>query len=240
MNKKVSFIVPTYNEGENILQSIKKLLSWVEKYNYEIIIVDDSTDDTFNLINRYIKQNEIANLKIIQGARNGKGAAVKVGILESTGDIVFYLDADMLIPLVQIDVFISEIINNNYDIVIGKRLLNRKGRSPLRYILSICLFLLQRILIFNSTFFYDTQCGFKAFKKEAVMQLVRRQQINGGMFDIELLYMALVLKMRINQIEVSPEPENRVSRISLFKCFYDAPIDLLRIKINNFLLKYKD
>ncbi len=239
MNQKVSFIIPTYNESTHIRDILDKFIAWCSKYNYEIVIVDDSNDETVEVISQYTREKKLNTVKLIKGARKGKGNAIKIGLSEATGEIIFYLDADLVIPLENIDVFISEINNNNVDVVIGKRLLRFKHRNIFRLILSVGLFLIQRLFIFNSSFFYDTQCGFKAFTNMAAKKIAPKQTVNGGMFDVEILYIARLLDLKISQIQIIPGPELRETKIRLLSCLIKDPIDLLKIKINSLLGKYK-
>ena len=93
--------------------------------------------------------------------------------------------------------------------------------------------------MFQSLFFNDTQCGFKAFKGRVLRSFAQKQTVHGGMFDIEYLYMARFNKLRIGKVSVVPLPEIRTSRINLWRClFYDA-VDLVSIKIRGMMGYYK-
>ncbi len=233
----ISFVIPTFNEASHIVDSLEKLIKFISKYNHEIIIVDDGKDNTFELINDF-KKKSLNEIKIIKGNRKGKGAGVKLGLLEAKGEIVFYLDSDLTIPLENIDIFIEEIRNSNYDIVIGKRILSLKDKSFARIIFSLILLIIGRLFVFHSNYFYDTQCGFKAFKRDSVKKLISKQQVDGGMFDLELMYIAKLHSMKISQIVVTPLPEIRKSVLRLGVCMWKDPLDLFFIKVNRIIGRY--
>ena len=237
----ISIIIPCFNEGKNVITMTERITAALAHttYQYEILFIDDSKDNTFELIAKYINEKSLkSRIKTIRGKGIGKGAAVKAGIQEASGEIIFYLDSDLTIPLNNIDIFIEEIKRTNSDGVIGRRILSKKGKSLIRYIFSLALLILGRSFIFHSNYFYDTQCGFKVFKKESIKKLTSKQCVNDGMFDLELLYIAKLYNMQISQITVTPLPEIRKSVLQLGKCVWKDPLDLLAIKVNRLLGKY--
>jgi len=105
-------------------------------------------------------------------------------------------------------------------------------RNVARLILSAGLFVAQRVFVFQSARFFDTQCGFKAFRRDAARRLATLQTVDGGMYDIEYLYIAVKNGMRIAQVPVPPMPEVRSSRIRVLRCLVTDPLALLRVKWN--------
>src|SRR5439155_5907210 len=99
-----------------------------------------------------------------------------------------------------------------------------------RFVLSIGLFLAQRLLIFQRARFSDTQCGVKAYRRAAARRLAELQTVDGGMYDIEYLYVAVLNGLRIASVGVTPWPETRATRLRILRCLYTDPVRLLRMK----------
>ncbi len=231
----VSLIIPTYNEAD-VCKRLDHLACYLKEHSYEIIIVDDSNEECFALLDKYCA--ETAKFTLIRGSKKGKGAAIRLAAGYATGDITFYIDSDLTIPLSNIEKFITKIRDEDYDVVMAERPLNRGFRSFYRYFLSAILYVLVRVFVFNSNFYHDTQCGFKAFKTPFFKRMLENQRIKSGMFDVEYLYMALINKAKIFKITVSCLPETRPSRIHFLKCIWYDPVSLLKIKINGMLGRY--
>src|SRR5262249_33710058 len=124
------------------------------------------------------------------------------------------------------------------DGVIAERPFDRNLANPLRYVLSRGLFLLQRAFVFQSSEFLDTQCGFKAFRGDVIRSIASRQIVDGGMYDIEYLYMAVLDGRHIARQPVVPNPETRPSKIRVWKCLFTDPYDLLRVKATGVAGRY--
>jgi dolichyl-phosphate beta-glucosyltransferase len=235
----ISFIIPTCCDSR-IYSSIEKMMKIFKELNGEIIIVDDSAPETFEAICSQMKKEYGNKVKVIKGDKQGKGSAVKKGVLAASGEIVFYLDSDLPVHLENVTLFISKIVLENFDIVIAERQFNfyRLFNKPVRFFLSIVLFLMQRLFVFNSSFFYDTQCGFKAFRRSTIKILANLQTVNGGMFDIEYLYIAKKMGMKIEKIRTFKTAEKEKTRIRIMHCVLNDPIDLVKIKINGLMHRY--
>jgi len=102
----------------------------------------------------------------------------------------------------------------------------------------LILLIVARLFIFHSNYFYDTQCGFKAFRRAPVKTLISKQLVDGGMFDLEFMYIAKLYGMKISQIVVKPLPEVRKSVLRLGVCVWKDPLDLFFIKVNGMLGRY--
>lgn len=236
MGSSISIILPTLNETE-LTQKVELISQHLQGRPHEIIIVDDSPDQVFERISSELAGKN--DVRLIKGERKHKGHAVRKGMLESRGSIVFYIDADLRIPLEHIPVFINLIETQNFDVVIAQRPFAQTPRSRLRSIFSASLVNLTRLLVFNSGAFDDTQCGFKAFKGDLARQMGIKQIIDGGMVDVEYLYMARFNRWKIDTVAIVPLPEIRPSRINIWRCIFYDVIDLLRIKIKGMEGYYK-
>jgi dolichyl-phosphate beta-glucosyltransferase len=227
---KVSIVIPTFRE-EEISRTLDRLaghLQSVQSARFEIVVVDDTSEDARAVIRSTFRHDDVT-LVVISGPKRGKGAAVRDGLLASTGEIVFTMDADLPVPLEQIDAFIAR-IQAGADVVVGERPMTRNLENPLRFVLSRGLYAFQRYVVFGSHVFDDTQCGFKAFRGELARTLAHKQAIDGGMYDIEYLYLAHRAGARIERVEVVPNPEWRSSKIDAWKALRRDPKDLLMVK----------
>jgi dolichyl-phosphate beta-glucosyltransferase len=219
----VTIVVPTRNEP-NLAEWLETLHASVDA---EIVVVDDSTSPVGNL----------PHARVIRGPDRGKGAAVGVGILAAQGEVIVVVDADLdQATMARIPEFVGR-IGAGYDVVIGERTRWRYDNLG-RFVLSIALFVAQRVLIFQSAQFFDTQCGLKAYRQPAARTLAQLQTVDGGMYDIEYLYIAVLNRFRIGSIPIVPWPETRATRLRILRCLRTDPIDLLRTKWNGMRGRY--
>jgi len=218
---RVSVVVPTYNEP-GLDAWVANVLS-VLPNDAEIVIVDDTEPPL---------QIHRDRVRVLEGMRRGKGDAVRIGMLAAQGDVIFHLDADIEEEKLTLLPSLVELIANGSDVAIAERRTRWQYRSLGRFVLSIGLFLLQRLFIFQSTRFFDTQCGIKAFRRDSARTLASLQTVCGGMYDIEYLYIAVKRGMRIAQVPITPMRELRPSRLRVLRCLVTDPVDLLRVKWN--------
>jgi dolichyl-phosphate beta-glucosyltransferase len=240
--RNISVIMPCFNEGENIRKNIRKTDDYLaSKFDdYEIIVVDDgSRDDTNEELKRL--QREI-KLKIIDNKENqGKGGAVKDGVLASNSrfDVVMFLDSDLGIPIEELEKFMTE-IGNGFDVVIASRFVpGVKIVRPVQLHRKIMekIFRLIRMVITNNWKIKDTQCGFKVFRREAVVKIFPKLTVKRFAFDAELIFVANKYKFSIKELPI--HLQNPPSRSLRFFCDPVNMIwDLLKIRINDWSGKY--
>jgi dolichyl-phosphate beta-glucosyltransferase len=235
----VTIIIPTFKEDEigDSVDNLAAHLATIAGYSFEILIVDDSPDSFKDALRETLaacntRLGEQLRVALVDGNRRGKGNAVKVGILASRGDFVFTMDADMPVPYVHVGEFLRILASGKADAVIAERSLTRNLSSPVRFLLSRGLFFLNQAFVFQSTEFNDTQCGFKAFRGDAIRALAEHQIVDGGMYDVEYLYAGKKRRWKVAKVHVVPNPERRASKINVIKCLVTDPIDLLRVKLN--------
>jgi glycosyltransferase involved in cell wall biosynthesis len=234
----LSLILPTYEE-EEITDAITRLSAAVcgdlaKGGRPEIVVVDDSRPETRERMvawasewNRDVTRAEV---RILEGPHRGKGAAVREGAKATRGGIVFVMDADLPIPLERIAEFARYIDDGRADVVIGERPMSRNTGNPVRFVLSRGLYAFQWAVVFQKSLFDDTQCGFKAFRGSVLRHMASQQVVDGGMYDIEYLYMATTTGLRIQRVPVVPNPESRPSKINVKKAMLRDPADLFRVK----------
>jgi len=222
---RISIVVPTYNEPE-----LQPWLSKLRRFlpaDSEVIVVDDSDVPP-----------SLEDVRLLDGGGRGKGDAVRIGMLAAEGEVVFHLDADLDEEKLALIPQFVRLIGEGNDVAIAERRGRLQYRTVARFFLSIGLFLAQRFFIFQSTRFFDTQCGLKAFRRDAARRLASLQTVRGGMYDIEYLYIAVKNGMRIAQVAVKPMRELRPSRLRVLRCLVTDPVDLLRVKWNGVRGRY--
>jgi dolichyl-phosphate beta-glucosyltransferase len=222
----ISVVIPILNETR-IAGFVAAVRTALRGRPHEILLVNDGAPVA------------VEGAREVQGARRGKGHAVRTGILASAGDVVIVIDADLGALLPQLVRFIDLIARERYDVVIAEREHEVRERTALRYALSYGLLLAQRLFIFQSFRFRDTQCGLKAFGGDAARALAAKQRVDGGMYDIEYLYAAARNGMRIAQVPVGKVAEERPSRIRLMECLRNDPPALVGVKWRGVTGKYR-
>lgn len=217
MNKFfLSIIIPAHNEENRLPRTLEEISSFLKGQSYpsEVIVVENgSTDETLSIANDFAKEHP--GLVVIHEDRNGKGNAVRRGMLEARGEYRFICDADLSMPIEDLPHFLPPDIID-FDIAIGSREAPgsiRYNEPPYRHIGGRAINLAIRSLILPGL--NDTQCGFKCFRASATEDLFRLQTLTGWSFDIELLYLARRKKLRIREIPIRWyfDPDSKVSAV---------------------------
>ena len=197
-----SVVIPAYNERERIIPTIGAIATHVSSLGcpWELIIADDgSTDETIELL----KGLDLANMAVLVADRNGgKGSAVRRGVLAARGRWILFADADQSTPIEQFQTLLNE-LKNGADVAIGSRAVEGAtvaNKSLVRTVFSKGLNLLVRHGC--GVPFQDTQCGFKMFTQEAGHTLFRRQLVDQFSFDLEILFLARKLGMKVVEVPV--------------------------------------
>lgn len=199
-------MLPAYNESERITSTIENILAHANQHGWsaEIIVVNDgSKDDTARIVREYASKDSM--LRLIENPGNrGKGFSVKNGMLHANGEILLFSDADLSSPIAEADKLFTA-IREGADVAIGSRWLKTElqiQRQPFHRQIFGRVFNLALRLVLGLNF-KDTQCGFKAFKHSAAMQLFPLQKIERWGFDPELLYLAKRSDLRVAEIPVA-------------------------------------
>lgn len=240
MDKKISIIIPCFNEGKTIYQNIKKIHDFIGQtfIDYEIIAVNDgSRDNTLAELERIKAEIPV---KIINNQINeGKGKVVRDGILNSQHEIVMFLDADLAIPIEDIGRFIEEISNGN-DIVIASRFVSgHKSIMPILWYRKIMerMFCILRMIIINNYKIKDTQCGFKVFGREAALDIFSRMTIKRFAFDSEIIFIGNLRGYKIKELPITLQNPIR-SSIRIYRDSVNMFLDLIKIRWNHIFGKY--
>ena len=196
---KISLVIPVYNESKIISNTILSANEYLSStfYDYELIIVNDgSKDNTADIIEKH-KNEHIRHVSYEQN--RGKGHAVRTGMLSASGDFVFFTDADLAYGLEIIGQAV-ELFDTDTDVIVGARNLAKDSYSQypaLRRAASKVFSVLTRCM---SGMAYDTQCGFKGWRREASDRVFSKCNTDGYTFDFEALMIAEKLGMKIRQI----------------------------------------
>ena len=174
--EKISIVVPCYNEEKNINNFYEEMIKTLEKvkenYSYEIIFVNDGSNDQTEIEVKKVRKTD-KNVILISFSRNfGKEAAIYAGLNNATGDLVALIDADLQHPPVTILEMIKG-INEGYDVVATKRK-NRKGEPVIKSVFSKLFYKMMRMFIPIEK---DVQ-DFRLMKKEVVDAILSLKEYN--------------------------------------------------------------
>lgn len=201
---KLSIIIPAYNESDRLpdtLIDIDKHMMDVD-FKYEIIVVDNNSKDSTREIAEKMKKT-IKNLEVEECKIQGKGAAVKYGMLHSNGEIKLFTDADNSTSITHF-FKMKKYFNEGYDIVIGSRAIRGAKLNPpepwYRQIPGKLGNLFIQFMILPGI--WDTQCGFKAFTADSARKIFKKSIISGWGFDVEVLALAKKFQYKIKEIPV--------------------------------------
>lgn len=239
--RKISVIMPAYNEESHIHSSIQETLKTVHSfgYDYEIIVVDDgSKDRTYEEILKATSSND--KVKIVQYEDNvGKGFALLQGFKHASGDTIVFLDADMDLHPGQIQILFDYMKIYDADVVIGSK---RHPQSEVNYpwhrrIVSDAYYLVIKTL-FNLPV-KDTQTGLKVFKYKPLSKAISKIVIKQYAFDLEILVNLHHLGYRIVSAPVVinfRRPLGRIKFMDIYRTAWDTAAIFYRL----YLLRYYD
>jgi dolichyl-phosphate beta-glucosyltransferase len=229
-----SFVIPAYNESSRIRPTLDEILRYTDAQNWdaEILVVDDgSRDDTPDVIREYARAHSQIRLLRNPGNR-GKGYSVRNGMLHARGDICLFTDADLSSPISEA-LKLFETIRGGADGAIGSRWLRAElqtERQPLyRQAFGRIFNLVLRV--FLGLRFKDTQCGFKAFRREAAQRIFPLQKIERWGFDPEILYVARRMGLRVAEVPVV-WAHSEGTRMHPFRDGVRMFVDVLHIRWN--------
>lgn len=238
-NTYLSVIIPAFNEENRIKKTLESVAAYLKQQNYEsevLVVCDGVTDRTAEVAKMFF--GKIANLRVIENKENhGKGYVTRQGMIEAKGERRVFMDADNSTSLEQIQRFLPY-FEQGYDVVIGDRDLKESNiqvhQSRLKELLGDFGNLLIQVLAVPGI--DDTQCGFKAFSKNASEKIFPKMTIDRWGFDIEALALALRFGYKIKTVPVVwvNDPNSKVK----FSAYINTFIELARIKWNLINGKY--
>ena len=237
---QLSVIIPAYNEENRLGDTFEGLSAFIQDsdLDIEVVVVDDGSLDNTRAFAKE-KSRQYPWLKVAGYRENkGKGKAVKTGIAEAKGDILLFFDADSSTPIEEVRK-VMPLMEEGADVVIGSRSLPnsqvRIHQPWYRETMGRIFNLFVRLIVLDG--FVDTQCGFKAFRREAAREIFALQQMSGFSFDVELLVIAKKLGYVIKETPVvwinSP-----MSRVHPLWDSMKMLVELMRIRANSITGRY--
>ena len=225
----LSLIIPAYNEEQRLPRTLTQIQAFLSEqpYESEVLVVENGSQDR----TAAVAEEFGAAVRLLREPNRGKGLAVRRGMLEASGEFRFICDADLSMPIEEVNRFLPPTLDD-YDIAIASREVLgavRHNEPAYRHWIGRTFNLLVRAMAVPG--FQDTQCGFKCFTAEAAEALFPLQRIDGWTFDVELLYVALRLGYRVKEVPINwyyfPG-----SRVSIVQDSWLMLTDLFRIRRN--------
>jgi glycosyltransferase involved in cell wall biosynthesis len=215
----ISLVIPAYNEAGRIQSTVREAVHYFGASGrpFEIIVSADGTDGTREAARALCADHP--QIKVIgSDQRRGKGNGIRQAVQQATGTIIGFSDADNKTPITEFDKF-APLLDQGYEVVIGSRGLEDsqiEQAQPLYRRLGsrgFALFMQAAVGLPGIT---DSQCGFKFFQGDVARDLFRHQQIDGYMFDVEILYIARQRGYRVQQVPVRwrDDADSRLDLIS--------------------------
>lgn len=233
---RISVVIPVFNNAESIRSEVAPFLEYMKSagYEVEVIIVDDGSEE--GKLSE-LAANEMGAGFIAHNSNRGKGAAVRSGMEQASGEIVLFTDADIPFSYQSVEKCI-ELIHSGVQMAVGDRTLPASDyfdhMSAARRFASR-LFSRLIVLIFGKGF-GDTQCGLKGFSKDTGRRLFELSKVNGFAFDVELFRSAKSEKIEITPFPVQIRPKNSQgkSSVRLMKHGSRMFIDLWKIRMRKY------
>jgi dolichyl-phosphate beta-glucosyltransferase len=232
---RYTIIIPAYNERLRIAAGLDKVLAYVaeQRWDAEIIVVNDgSKDETPEIVRSYMKRH--ANLRLVENPGNrGKGYSVRHGMVEGAGDVLLLTDADLSAPIYEAGKLFAAIAKGA-DVAIGSRWKDAstqtRRQSVIRQLGGRVFNLLNRVLL--GLRLKDTQCGFKAFTREAAKSIFPVTNVDRWGWDPEVLFLAGRLHFKVAEVAVEWAHDER-SKISPIRDSIGIVRDMLKVRWNH-------
>lgn len=236
----ITILIPVFNEENRLKNGLDEIFGYTKSYSVatEVLIVDDgSFDQTPKILEEYKKKFPI---KVVTLKNNqGKGAAIRAGINEASGDRILFTDIDLSVPINFLESF-NDAMTEDVDIVIGSRehpqseipVKQHWAREIAGYSFTV---LTNAILQVGAT---DFTCGFKLFRREAARKIFAKQLINRWSFDAETLFLAKKYQFTVKEMPVVWQ-HNAGSKVRFPQDLIGSFFALLKIRINDWAGKYE-
>jgi dolichyl-phosphate beta-glucosyltransferase len=229
---EITIILPAYNEAATIQQTVNEIAGYFagRGMRYEIVVAADGDDGTRELAGAMIAMTP--SIRVIgEPRRRGKGLAIREAVALAKGEIIGYVDADNKVPIEEF-AKLEPFLNDGCDLVTGSRAMpgaRIERRQPWYRRIGARGFHVFMQALVGLPGIHDSQCGFKFFRKEAAKRIFARQQIDGYMFDVEILALAQRLGYRIGQTPIRWRDDGD-SRLRLVRGNLQNVIDIFKIR----------
>jgi glycosyltransferase involved in cell wall biosynthesis len=229
----LSIIIPSYNEESRLPDTLERIAAYLSDSGREaeVLVVDDGSKDGTAAVADYFRIKLPALRVVSNGVNRGKGYSVRHGMQEARGRVALFTDADLSAPIEEAGKLIDAL--DTYDVAIGSRAMDRSlisvHESPFREFAGIIFNKIVRIILWLP--FVDTQCGFKAFRRERCSIMFEQQTIDRFGFDPELLYLARHHGLRAVEIPVR-WGHSPATKVSMLRDSIQMFIDVFTIRWN--------
>jgi len=237
---ELSIVIPSYNEELRLPATLERIAAYiaVSGRSTEVLVVDDGSNDRTAAVAEEFRE-KIPSLRVVaDGVNRGKGFSVKHGTQEARGNIVLFTDADLSAPIEEADKLLNA-LEDNFDVAIGSRAMDRSlisvHESAFREFAGIIFNKIVRIILRLP--FVDTQCGFKAFRRERCRIIFEQQRIERFGFDPELLYLARHHGLRAVEIPVR-WAHSPATKVNMLRDSVQMFIDVFTIRWNAIAGRY--
>ena len=235
----LSIIIPSYNEESRLPATLERIAEYLSSHGHEaeVLVVDDGSKDGTAAVAEYFRI-KIPTLRVVSnGVNRGKGYSVRHGMQEAHGRIALFTDADLSAPIEEADKLIDAL--DTYDVAIGSRAMDRSlisvHESAFREFAGIIFNKIVRSILWLP--FVDTQCGFKAFRRERCGIIFEQQTIERFGFDPELLFLARRHGLRAVEIPVR-WGHSPATKVSMLHDSIQMFIDVFTIRWNSLRGRY--
>ena len=230
---RVSVCVPMYNESSIIAQTARELHAYMTEHfanDFELIFADDgSKDGSADIVNKL----GLSNVRVVGYEKNqGKGCAVRHGVLSSVGDIVIFTDADLAYGVEVIEKSVEIIEKGEHSVVVASRAKHKEGYegyTPIRKLASKTY--IKVLNLFGGIKISDAQCGFKAFVGDSGRRIFSYCQTNNFAFDLEVILIAQKMKLKIYELPAKII-NHRESKVNVVKDAFKMMKQISVIKEN--------
>ncbi len=227
----LSIVIPAHNEESRLPGTLEEVFAFLDAQTYpaEVLVVENGSEDrTFEVAQSFVPGHP--SLRVLREEMRGKGLAVRRGMLEARGQYRFLCDADLSMPIAEVNRFLPPQLED-FDIAIGSReapgsvVTQPASRRRIGRVFNAIV----RILALPGL--RDTQCGFKCFSATVADDVFRRQRLDGMAFDVEVLRIARDRGYRILEVPITWnfDPD---SRVRLFRDSFRMVAELLTIRRN--------
>ena len=223
MPPSLSIVVPAFNEAARLGATLPTILDYLSEHvsDGELIVVDDgSQDHTMEVAEQsFARRDTRVSARCIRYEKNrGKGYAVRTGLLAAQAPIALFSDADLSTPITETPKLVGPIERGERDVTFGSRALDRSligVHQPWRREQGGKIFNLI-VRLATQMPYWDTQCGFKAFRMSTCRPIIESARIDRFGFDVELVYVAQLAGLTLEEVPVRWD-HNEGSKISVMR-----------------------
>jgi glycosyltransferase involved in cell wall biosynthesis len=227
---KVSIALPAYNEADKIEEAVNSIMKTLDGSSdqYEIIIAEDGCSDETPQIAARLAEDNGNVIHMHSDTRLGRGEALTRAFKTSSGSILAYLDVDLATEMTHLRELIDAICIEGYDFATGSRMLpeSEVKRSKKRNLMSSVFNALVRLMLGSKL--RDHQCGFKAFRRESLFDILQHVESKHWFWDTETLVHAQLRGYRVKEIPVKWRSDGE-TKVATFKDTYRMISNILRL-----------